>query len=196
MRYVSLGTLAHDYTSSYCFIKHDPDELDKRSYKIARGFELTAHDAPLPLRVHMSEDHPGMELADRVANSCNLLIVSKTLQTALAAVNKGPAQYLPVEIYNHKNRLASADYFVVNPIGTVDALNLKASSIKWFEGDVVSVDKIVLDPAKLKAAPDLFRVKEDPYTYVVSENILTAWRSIVPKPTNVVFRTLEQSEGD
>jgi hypothetical protein len=195
LNYYLLSTLGHANTQ-YCFISNDPDDLGKRSYKITRGYELAEADAPLPLRVHMADDHPGMELSDRMSNACNLLIVSSVLQKALADTNRGPAQYLPLQIYNHKKRLASDDYFVVNPLGTVDVLNLKASTIKWFEDDVVSVDKMVLDPKKLESAPDLFRVKENPYTYVVSDRVFSAWRKITPKPTNIAYTDLEQCPAE
>lgn len=97
---------------------------------------------------------------------------------------------MPLAIYNHKGRLASSDYFIVNPLGTVDALDLERSQIEWLGSDIVEIEKRVLDPEKLKGAPDLFRLKEEPSAYVISQRLIA--KLTPPPPTNFYVQRLEQ----
>jgi hypothetical protein len=120
-----------------------------------------------------------------------MLIISKRLKDAMSAVNQGPVQYLPLAIYNHKKRLASDDYFIVNPLGTMDVLDTSVSEIEYLDGEVVEITKYVLDPQKVMQVPDVFRIKEEPEAYVVSERVVDEWRKLAPKPTNISFFILE-----
>ena len=122
-----------------------------------------------------------------IGNTQSLLIVSKVLKEQIDQVNADPVQILPVAIHNHKNRLASADYFVVNPIGQRDCLDLEESEIEWHDADVVAVEKLVLAEGKLDGAPDLFRVKEDPSAYIASEDLVRRWIKLDPRPKNVLL---------
>jgi hypothetical protein len=132
----------------------------------------------------MSKKLGGMQLPDIVSNTWTLLIVHARVKEIIEAVNRGPTEYLPLAIRNHKNRVASKDYFVVNPLHTYDVVDVEASTIKWFEGDVVEVEKYVLDPYKVKNAPDLFRPNEVPEHYFISKRIASRLRELDPPNTN------------
>jgi len=155
----------------------------------SRG-EPAADLYPADAHVFMSSRFGGMELADFVSNTRDLLIVHRRVKEVLEHVNRGETEYLPLAIYNHKRRLASAEYFVVNPLGTYDVLDLKASDIEWDDGDVVDVNKMVLDPKKVKKAPDLFRPNEDPTAYIISKKVATELRKLSPPNTNRHYRDL------
>jgi len=82
-------------------------------------------------------------------------------------------EILPFTLYDHKKRVLTKDYWIVNPIGTFGCLNKEASEIKYVDKDdakseVVSIRKFVFDPKKLKNAPDLFRVPERVRDYFIS----------------------------
>jgi len=49
---------------------------------------------------------------------------------------------------------------------------------------------IVADPKKLDGAPDLFRIKEDPYETVISHHVVEKLRSI--NPSNLYLLKLDQ----
>ena len=81
-------------------------------------------------------------------------------------------EYLPITLFTSKKREQSRDYCLVNPIGNIDCLDLERSEIvydKGGSGAVVSVRKFVLDPKKLERVAPLFRIREDPRNYVVTE---------------------------
>jgi hypothetical protein len=51
----------------------------------------------------------------------------------------GNVEYLPVQILNHKKKLASKDYFILNPLSVVDCVDIEASEVEW---DVIRTDFI------------------------------------------------------
>ncbi|MFY0562402.1 imm11 family protein [Archangium lansingense] len=78
-------------------------------------------------------------------------------------------------MYDHRERLYSRDYFIINPIGALDCLDEKASGVKYGEeGSVVDIAEFVLDPAKVQNAPALFRIDKKPSKYVVDERFVQA----------------------
>jgi len=176
----------------YCFLDDYPEGLGLKTWKLHKGVEIGA-DYPKGARVYMSDDEPGIQLPDLIGNTCSMLLVSRKFQESIRQVNQGPTEYLPVAIYNHKKRLASADYFIINPLGTYDCLDVEKSDIDYHEGQIVAVNEHVLDPRKLSSVPDLFRIREEPGAYVVSERLLEVWLDMDPRPSNVLLIDLEQS---
>ena len=84
-------------------------------------------------------------------------------------------EYLPFDLHDHRKRLLSKDYVIVNPIGTFDCLDLKASKIfigirtsrrrrAWFIHPSLSA-------GKLQNAPPLFRIREEPSDLVISYDL-------------------------
>jgi hypothetical protein len=109
-----------------------------------------------------------------------------------------PMECLPFTLFDHRRRVASRDYFIINPLGTFDCLNTSKSEIVYSDdppGEVVAVRKHVLDPRKVGAAPDIFRVKEEPEMIVISARLATQIKKLDPLPTNVYLIKLEQAEG-
>jgi hypothetical protein len=155
----------------YCFLRDYPKALGLDTYKFGKGEEFGS-DYPPDTRVDMSEREPGMKLPSLIGNTCNMLIVHREVKDVIAEVNEGPTEYLPLRIYNHKKRLASDEYFIVNPLGAQDCLDLSASKIEYMGKKIVAVKSIVLDRKKLEKAPDLFRVREDTTVYVASQRLL------------------------
>ncbi|WP_073560951.1 imm11 family protein [Archangium sp. Cb G35] len=190
MKYYLLKTLAQS-KPEFCVLRSYPEGMGLKTWKLNDGVELLEGEYPQDAKIFMSDEEPGIELPDLVPNTGQMLIVSKRLKDGMSAVNRGPVQYLPLAIYNHKKRPASSDYFIVNPVGALDVLDTAASEIQYHDGQVVKVTKYVLDPGKIARAPDVFRIKENPEAYVVSERILDEWRKLAPKPTNVTFFILD-----
>ena len=86
-------------------------------------------------------------------------------------------------------RVRSRDYFFVNPLGGFDAVNVKASDIKYHRsGAIVGIRKLVLDAEKSSAAPALFRLQQNLQLYIVNESLARAFQE--QGFTNVVLREL------
>ncbi len=183
MKYFSIDTMPMD--TAFAFTKEEPSGFKEYVSKLMEGDKVMPEDGyPADAHVRMASGF-GRELGGIIGNTWSLLIVSRPMKEALEKLGTGPIQYFPLAIHNHKNRLASADYFVVNPLGVHDCLDLEESEIEYHEDDVVGVETIVLSEPKLENAPDLFRVREAPATYVVSEQVVRAWIRLDPRPKNV-----------
>lgn len=186
--------LRYDETESddYCMFDKYCPEMKETYWRLSDG-EPYGDDYPKNAFVEMSEKFRGIELTDFIHNTRGVLLVSRKVKESIEKLQKAPTEYLPVAIKNHKKRIASADYFFINPLGTVDCLNLKKSKIEWHKKkDVVSIEKAVIDPKKLKDAPALFRVKEWPSKYVVDDRLIDVWLSMKPRPTNCIPEELDQ----
>ena len=176
-----------------CCIEDIPKEIGNMSHRFHLG---RAFGAKLPERSRAYMDKgSGMKLASLIPNTDNMLLVHRTVKDVIEAEARGGTiEYLPVSIYNHKKRLASDDYFIVHPVGAVDCLDLPASDIKYLDGEVVTVRKMILSPEKLEEAPDLFRVEEDPAVYLISERLLEKLRNSGFELTNFYATLVESSK--
>lgn len=171
-----------------CFLRDVPEGTDDISYRMAKGFRMGA-DHPTDARVAMTRDKPGFQLASVIGNTNAFLIVDKRLRDVIGAARLGEVEFLPLAIVDHKKRIASRDYFVVNPIGGFDCIDRAASDIEWLGDEVVEATKYVFDRAKTAAAPDLFRIRETPRVYVMSAALASACQAA--GATNLVLTPVE-----
>jgi hypothetical protein len=192
MDFYLLDTSSQD-EPSYCLLHQYPEGMNRTTFMFSMGEEAQPGDYPEDLRIYMCERDGGRNVPDLVGNTYSWLIASERLKASFEKVHLGPTQHVPLRIFNHKRRLEADNYFIVNPIGVLDVVNEAKSEIEWLDGEVVGVDKYVLDPKKLKSAPDLFRLKHEPQEYVVSERLLEYWRKMTPKPTNINLEPLDQA---
>lgn len=175
--------------SRYCVITELPTgtALDQVDAAKPSSGEPAADVYPKDATVTMSHKLGGMVLPDIISNTWDLLIVHERVKKVIEEINQGPTEYLPLTICNHKNRVSSQDYFIVNPLGTYDAIDQSASKIEWCEGEVVVVEKYVLDPKKMEDVPDLFRPNEMPEDYFISARIGRRLRDLDPPASNRNF---------
>jgi hypothetical protein len=188
MNYYLLNTMPLE-DDDLCFLALPPVGIELVDYKIAKGMPIAA-EYPPDVRMYMDDEHPGVKMPDLIGNSRGLFIVTARVKEEIACINQAPTEYLPVSIYNHKRRRANGSYFFVNPLGTLDCLDLQRSEIERDDdGKIISVETFVLDPKKVENAPDLFRVKENPYRYVLSEKLARALAEM--DPSNFYLDELE-----
>jgi hypothetical protein len=146
---------------------------------VTRGFELKRGISRAKgwgkVAVHMNEEYPkDIELTDNVFGA-SLVVVSGRLKKALEAETGDKVEYLPVEIINHKGKPAAKDYFVVNPLGTVDCVDVKASRIEWneFKKDMMDTCKqFVIDADRVPKNIVLFRPATAPYAIVARASLV------------------------
>ncbi len=70
---------------------------------------------PIDISFQFSDDRPeGMTLTDYVENPSNWLIISTRFKKVLEESGAQYIEYLPVQIKNHKGRIASKDYWIAN----------------------------------------------------------------------------------
>jgi hypothetical protein len=80
----------------------------------------------------MSPKYPkDIKLADNLYG-CGYTIVSGRLRERIPAPEGGrQIEFLPVTILNHKERVASKDYYILNPVGSVDCIDIEKSGVVW-----------------------------------------------------------------
>lgn len=191
MKYYKFNKIARD-KYEYCDIHMVPEGMYLEGYMISEG-ERVGDDYPENARINMSEDHPGIVPSDFVSNTESALFVSAKMKEIIETFCPNvEIEYLPFTLYNHKGRVAATDYWIINVIGALDCLDMDACDITWSKrspGKIVGIDEFVLSSEKLKEAPHLFRIKEAPREYVVSEDLANAF--MAAKLTNINLDELE-----
>jgi len=149
---------------------------------------------PATARIAMDPEWPAIQLGGMVANTSRVLVVHETLKSLIQAAMKpqDEIEFLPLAIINHKGRLASQAYFIVNPIGTLDCLDQKRSKFIYTSaGELFRVEKYVLDSKKIAWEPAIFRPREEPGEYIINGKITTAFRDSGFSDRNVMVEELE-----
>jgi hypothetical protein len=190
-----LNTLGDLGDPALCVLDHIPPGLGAAYSRLAKGRPMGG-DFPAQAGISMTEGHEGIRLASLVGHTQNFIVASRALQTVIReAYDATPFQdrieILPVSIIDHRGRVRSDEYALVNPLGTFDVLDHERSEVEYFEGYVIGVDKYVLDAEKVAAAPPLFRLQEKPSRYLVQESLARAIEQAAL--TNVILEQVEQT---
>jgi hypothetical protein len=129
------------------------------THQLVEGYEYGdtfPKDAVMSMSPHFKKD---TKLVDDVMNAARIKVCSKRLVDFLKNKNLKNVEYLPVTILDHKKKVASREYSIVNPIGLQDAIDMKASFpvLNSFDQTVDSVKKIVFDVSRIDPQVRLFR---------------------------------------
>jgi len=168
----------------FCFVDGVARGLGEMYYRMAVG-KAVGHDYPDDVTLVLEDSSPGLRCGTVLGNTQSYLILDRAATRIVQDLCEGVSvEYLPVTLLNHRNRVHSADYFFVNPVGSLDCLDLDASDIQYSSTAkdpddpsrprVLNVLEPVLDPEKLTGAPALFRVRENPRLYVLSRELAEA----------------------
>lgn len=175
MRYFSLETLGDVNNRALSFIDTSPEGFGTHDHLPALGKPASPH-YPADARISLEEEYPGMELASVIGNTQNYFIANQAVRAEVERLTDGAEiEYLPFTLINHKGRVHSTDYVIINPLGTFDCLDLNASTVTYTsDGDVLKVEKAVLSREKVEDAPALFRISEEAAMYVLREDLARA----------------------
>lgn len=176
MRYFRIHILGDPNSPRHVFLDREPEELDGWGFCMGLGDRIGAH-YPSGAKMYLQPESPGLELTDLLGNCLTYLVVSSRMKGAIESCANVEIEYLPVAIYNHRNRLHSDDYWIINPIGTIDCVDEHNSDVVRGDltGEIVDVLEFAfvaerLAPPLLSVAdPSLFRVKHAPAEYFINE---------------------------
>jgi len=188
-RLQNLGSLSDP---DLCRIEDPPRGIGLHKFCPALGDRASPYYPPDP-RIQLREEQPGIQLSSLLGNNINYLIVSTAFKETIEAhCQDVEIEYLPFDLYDHRGRLYSRDYFIINPIGLYDCLDEATSGIEYGpEGSVVAINHPQLHPNKVAGAPALFRVHHKPTVYIIDEALAAAIRE--KGFTNVRLRELQIS---
>lgn len=180
--------------NDFVFLSGKPRGIGITDWKLSEGEPLGDEYPGIDeTKWYMEKKYPGIKLPSLIGNVSNVVVVHRELKDVFEAAQV-PTDYVQFTLYNHKNRVASRDYFIINVLGTFDCLNYNESKIKYSKeapGKVISVKRMVFDRRKLEQAPDIFRVKEEPETIVISQRLVGPLQKL--NPTNVYLHVVEQA---
>lgn len=194
--YRIIDTLGDADDSTLVLIDDFVEGIGNKAYCAGGGVRLGAVYPP-DARISLRKENPGMKLSSLLGNTRLMLIVSREFKEIIARTCTNEIEYLPFRLYDHRKRVLSADYFIVNPIGTLDCLDLKKSDIDWSDDtppELLGINEHVLDRKRLVDAPELFRIKEDPGEYVIGPRLAEAMRAHQPKLTNIQWTRLRYAD--
>jgi hypothetical protein len=129
------------------------------SHRLVEGYEYGdtfPQDARMSMSPHFKKD---TKLVDDVMNAERVKVCSKALVDFLKAKNLKNVEYLPLTIRDHKKKVASTEYSIVNPIGLQDAIDMNASipRLNAFDKTVDGVKQLVFDKSRIDPEVRLFR---------------------------------------
>jgi hypothetical protein len=196
MKYLLLNPLGDVDNEDYCFSDNAPDGGVVTAYDLKTGRRLTDKypQGFGRLTLAVGEDNPGLEEPSYLGNTDALLIVNRQAAGIIKGHEVGEVEVIPFKLLNHRGRVHSEDYVFLNPVGTVDCLDMDRSEKDLHkDGTIMNITRYVLSAAKLAAikggVPHLFRIKEDATCYVFSEVLVADLKK--HGCTNFVFDELE-----
>jgi hypothetical protein len=185
MKFYQIDTLATDGADAedFAFVDQGLNELGVGSYMPSEGDPIEPEiSAPLTLKLCPGS---GVRLGTLIGNTHAYLLLAEAAKECVAEACPGVRiEYVPFTLYNHKNRVHSTDYFVVNPIGAVDCIHRQASDIEYFvkpgspaDGKILSIRRLVFDASKVATAPALFRIQGQPRAYVINQALADTFKA-------------------
>ncbi len=188
MKYYRIDTLGNTQDKRLAIINRTPEGLGLYDAYVATGRRVTEH-YPDNAKITLQAKYPGIRLSSFLGNTRDYLIVHADVKTVIEKHCPADLEVLPFTLYNHKGKEYSKDYWIINPIGSVDCVDRQASDIVYLDDtktDIVSIQKYVFDADRLAHSPALFRVPEECSEYFMNENLVN--ELIERKFTNFVVR--------
>jgi hypothetical protein len=147
----------------------------KDAPELKRGMSA-AHYFPDDARFSMNPEFPkDIKLGDCIDNRGGFLLVSKPFKEMIETADVRNVEYLRVTILNHKGRVASNSYFIINPLSVFEAIDLERSIIRWNNIDpelISSCDRLVLDGDKIPPDAAMWRLKSLPTHVMVRRDLV------------------------
>ena len=132
---------------------------------------------PTDMSFRMDPERPkDVTLLDSISNLEKVLLASPKLREFLRAQSLPEAEFLPVTILDHKGRVASKDYSIVNCLRVVDCVDQQRSVFRWDGLDEPSmiVSVMALSAATLGDADTMIRPKFVPGRVLYREDLMRA----------------------
>ena len=149
-----------DRRADYCvlgFLEGFEDD-----WKLVRGMPL-AEEWPHGVQLGMDPDfNRQIKLSDHLDNPNEVIVASPALRAFLEERDVPGLEFLPVEIINHKNKLASDEFTIVNLLAAPDCLDIEASHVTWNDilpEYVSDVEQIILNANRIDPDVGLFRAR-------------------------------------
>lgn len=155
-------------------LSEHPHSIKAQASMFQRGMPLKDW---MPAKAHyrMSNRYPDRRaLIAFQTNTLDLLVVSHEARETLAPQPVQEMEFLPIVILDHRDKVASTDYFILNLLGSVDCMDREKSVYKnspLNPSVFNSCRKLVLHEDRIPAGTELFRLTNGPTTYIASQEL-------------------------
>jgi len=143
--------------------------------------EPVAGEFPKDVTYRMSDRFPDDLLLSDTFKVSGQILASSAMKTHLEAALPGHnIEYLPVTIVNHKQRVASSEYFIVHSLDVVDCIDVKKSKVKWNplnKTTIMSCKGLVISSEAIPSHLRLFRPKHWGDNMMAASDLATALES-------------------
>ncbi|EYF06841.1 imm11 family protein [Chondromyces apiculatus] len=133
----------------------------EKSFELAEGVSR-ATGWPDDAQCQMDPNRPkDIALADSLLGA-KLVVVSAKVKRALDDAHSKNVEFLPIKIINHKGRVASDEYFVLNPLEICDCIDVQQSNVEWNDLDpeaICACDALILKESAVPESLSVFRLK-------------------------------------
>lgn len=130
---------------------------------------------PSNVTMRMSDRFPDdVLLADNLANTNGVVVISQAMRAFLEKENVPHVEYLPLTILDHRRRVASKEYFILNPVGLVDCLDVERCQPEWSVFDDGRIDHLkffALEPSRIDEPRVLFRPRYFTKVVLIREDL-------------------------
>ncbi len=89
-----------------------------------------------------------------------VLVVNNRVKKVLDSLNVDTVEYLPIRLWGHQKAPVSDDYYILNPLGSVDFIDMEKSEYAMDaldEGQIDSIEDLVVNMNKIPKEAKLFR---------------------------------------
>lgn len=178
MRYFKLNTLGNNMDRSLACIDQPPEGLGIWDFCMGRGEPIGTHYPTGRPRTRL-KDYPGFRVTSLIGNILTYLMVDATMKKGIEESNAGDIEYLPFELLDHKGGVIPGDFWIINPLGSFDVLDVNASVVRRGDrtGEIVGIDAFAFKGSALDGVPDIFRIPQELSFYFVSERIAARWQA-------------------
>jgi len=116
---------------------------------------------------------------DFLDNSLGIPIASSRVRALIDELEAPKIEWLPVKVKDHKGNQIPEPYFLLNPVGGQEAIDMKKSEVvmdNMLEGRVSQIDKLVIDPKGIEAGVRVFRLSRQPSVILVDDAVKKAFK--------------------
>lgn len=134
-----------------------------------------------PINIRFSMDFPrNIKLYDFLDNTQSVLIVSEKVMAVFEGLNINKLEYLPANVYDHKDNLVSTKYYIINildrqPIVDMDRSKYKMSHIA--PDKILSLRELRLTTNGVDANAKLFRMTNEDSYHLITTEVLNALKN-------------------
>ncbi|HVE86926.1 MAG TPA: DUF1629 domain-containing protein [Myxococcales bacterium] len=118
-------------------------------------------------------------LMDFLDNSMERVIASGKVKDILDGLKVKQIEWLPVTVKDHKGKALPDPYFVMNPLGGQDAIDMEKSDVimdNLIEGDVSRIKKLVLNTKAIDKDAKVFRMNHRRHVILVDDEVHKAFK--------------------